>query len=35
MSAKNWCFTINNPTDVDAPRKWGARYVVWQLEKGD
>jgi len=30
----NYCFTINNPTEDDDPRKWDARYVSWQLEKG-
>lgn len=38
MSARNWMFTINNPTSNDEPKKWagrGVKYVVWQLEKGE
>lgn len=32
--ARNWCFTINNPTEDDDPNNWDCRYCVWQLEKG-
>lgn len=32
--AKNWVFTINNPTDDDVPSTWEYKYVVWQVERG-
>lgn len=38
---KNWCFTINNPTEEDKTRLHGLRdnndikFVVFQLESGD
>jgi len=32
---KNWCFTINNPTDYHLPEQWGdVQYCLWQIEKG-
>lgn len=31
---RNWMFTINNPTDEDDPKLWGAPYVVYQKEQG-
>lgn len=32
---KNWCFTINNPTEDDYPMLMPmVKYVFWQLEKG-
>jgi len=34
-AARDWVFTINNPTETDDPRKWDdVSYVTWQLEKG-
>lgn len=31
-----WMFTINNPTDADAPKTWtGVQYLIYQLEKGE
>lgn len=34
--ARNWCFTINNPTEVDDPQQWGDyAYLVWQKERGE
>lgn len=35
MSARRWCFTINNPTPEDDPNTWDVQYVKWQLEKGE
>jgi len=36
MAVRNWCFTINNPEDVDIPTEsWGATYIVWQKEQGE
>ena len=36
---RNWVFTINNPTDIDAADPIalpeGARYIVYQLERGE
>ncbi len=33
--SRRWCFTINNPTDIDDPQQWPYRYVVWQKEVGE
>ena len=36
-----WCFTLNNPVRdepapaTEDPTKWGASYVVYQLERGE
>lgn len=30
----NWCFTLNNPDDLQAPRRLDASFCVWQLERG-
>jgi len=35
MAKRNWCFTINNPTDDDKPLEWECAFVVFQLEKGE
>ena len=36
MAARNWFFTLNNPTPEEDPRKWKqTRWVKWQLEKGE
>lgn len=32
-SAKNWCFTINNPVTSDKPLEWDVNYVIFQTEK--
>lgn len=33
--SKYWCFTINNPTQADAPEAWeGVLYLVYQEEVG-
>lgn len=34
--ARHWCFTLNNPDDVQIPKSWEehAHYCVWQLEVG-
>lgn len=31
---RNWCFTLNNPTDEEDPKEWGATFLVYQKEKG-
>lgn len=31
----NWIFTINNPENNDLPRQWGAKFCIWQLERGE
>ncbi len=30
--SRGWCFTLNNPTDLQVPREWGGDYCVWQYE---
>jgi len=41
MSAKNWCFTINNYSDVEAMKvgelatSADAQYLVYQIERGE
>lgn len=33
--SRRWCFTHNNPEDVQLPRNWEhVRYVYWQHESG-
>lgn len=34
--ANAWCFTENNPPDIDMPKQWSemADYIVYQYEKG-
>ena len=34
MSARRWCFTINNPTAADDPAMWDVSYCKWQKEQG-
>lgn len=33
--AVKWCFTINNPDDVNLPLQFtDVKYLIWQLEFG-
>ncbi|MDD1463547.1 hypothetical protein MEO39_26550 [Dolichospermum sp. ST_sed2] len=33
---RNWCFTLNNPTNAPTREQFtGANYIVYQLEQGD
>lgn len=34
-STKNWCFTINNPSEADKPLEWECNFVIYQLETGE
>lgn len=33
--ARNWLYTINNPTDADKPDDWKCKFNVYQVEKGE
>jgi len=35
MGSRNYVFTLNNPESNDLPDFQHARYIVWQLEKGE
>lgn len=34
MSSRNWCFTINNPTNNELQFNDNVRFCVWQKERG-
>lgn len=40
-AAKNWCFTINNPTDFEKEclkvlhLDASVQYIIWQVEEGE
>lgn len=35
MASRSWCFTLNNPKDLQAPGLMdNIKYCCWQLEKG-
>jgi len=33
--ARNYCFTLNNPTEAENPLDWKCKYIVYQLERGE
>lgn len=36
MTARFWCFTLNNPTELLDPEEWtNVRYCIYQLEIGE
>lgn len=35
MAARNWCFTLNNPTTTTLPFDDSVQYAVWQKERGE
>lgn len=38
MTARRWCFTLNNPLDIECPKRWpqaNIKYCLFQLEKGE
>lgn len=35
LQRQAWCFTLNNPTDVQLPSTWPHVFLTWQVEKGE